>query len=165
MEDYPVTFNEKKLKILEGLNRPQAQYSDLSPKGSVDDGVRDVIGTINTINGLVTTSSCAGRIAVFLEGRQKARDKAIPVGSEAPRSDAPTKGLGGNWLFVSHERINVDDHRASLSQLLNLSQGQPGLRSVAPSQSRRFVKFQFEPMVDLHFHTPKRVSALRGLVG
>lgn len=43
---------------------------DLSPKGTVDVGIRELIGEINACEGLVTTSSCAGRVSVFLEGRR-----------------------------------------------------------------------------------------------
>src|SRR5689334_3638228 len=52
-------FQEKKKKILKQLNTPDAEYSDLSPKGSVDEGIRDLISDINEVSGLVTTSSCA----------------------------------------------------------------------------------------------------------
>ena len=67
----PQTFETRKSKILAELSTPDAEYSDLSPKGSVDEGIRDLIQDINGLPGLVTTSSCAGRISVFLEGRKK----------------------------------------------------------------------------------------------
>lgn len=49
---------------------PDDEYTDLSPKGTVDAGIRDLIDEINGLDGLVTTSSCAGRVSVFLEGRR-----------------------------------------------------------------------------------------------
>lgn len=36
----------------------------------MDAGIRDLIDEINAVDGLVTTSSCAGRISVFLEGQR-----------------------------------------------------------------------------------------------
>lgn len=39
----------------------------------MDAGIRELIGEINAREGLVTTSSCAGRVSVFLEGKKKKR--------------------------------------------------------------------------------------------
>src|SRR5689334_16583600 len=39
--------------------------ADKSPKGNVDDGVWELINEINAVEGLVTTSSCAGRVSCF----------------------------------------------------------------------------------------------------
>lgn len=50
---------------------PDAQYTDLSPKGSIDEGIRELIRDVNALEGLVTTSSCAGRVSVFVEGSKK----------------------------------------------------------------------------------------------
>ncbi|KAL1881509.1 hypothetical protein Plec18167_003105 [Paecilomyces lecythidis] len=71
----PASFESRKRKILAELSVPDAEYTDLSPKGSVDEGIRDLIHDINTLAGLVTTSSCAGRVSVFLEGRKKKEKK------------------------------------------------------------------------------------------
>ena len=43
-------------------------YRDKSPKGSVDEGIRELINEINSYEGLVTTSSCAGRVSIFVDG-------------------------------------------------------------------------------------------------
>jgi len=51
-------FEARKQKILEQLDTPDAEYHDLSPKGSVDAPIRDLIGEINSLESLVTTSSC-----------------------------------------------------------------------------------------------------------
>ncbi|KAH0846750.1 hypothetical protein FOPE_11734 [Fonsecaea pedrosoi] len=64
----PATFAAKKSRILADLNQPEGAYSDNSPKGTVDAQIRDLIDEINRYEGLVTTSSCAGRVAVFVEG-------------------------------------------------------------------------------------------------
>ena len=135
----PSTFNCKKATILEGLSVPDSEYSDKSPKGSVDERIRELINEINAYDGFVTTSSCAGRIAVFQEGH---------VGS----SGVPGGKGGGKFLFVSHEPVYVSDDVASqqLSRTLGLDEehGACGARvseSWAPRQ--RFVRFAFEPMV------------------
>jgi tRNA wybutosine-synthesizing protein 3 len=67
----PPSFIRKKAKILSQLAVPAAEYDDLSPKGSIDDGIRDLIDEINACEAFVTTSSCAGRVSVFLEGQKK----------------------------------------------------------------------------------------------
>jgi tRNA wybutosine-synthesizing protein 3 len=69
----PPGFISRKRKILTDLSVPDAEYTDLSPKGSVDEGIRDLIRDINALEGLVTTSSCAGRVSVFVEGSKKQR--------------------------------------------------------------------------------------------
>jgi tRNA wybutosine-synthesizing protein 3 len=68
-------FVVRKSKILSDLSVPDAEYTDLSPKGSVDEGIRDLIRDINALDGLVTTSSCAGRVSIFVEGSKKTYKK------------------------------------------------------------------------------------------
>ncbi|KAJ4386695.1 hypothetical protein N0V93_009593 [Gnomoniopsis smithogilvyi] len=76
----PKTFTQRKRKILSALAVPDEEYTDLSPKGTVDAGIRDLIDELNRVEGFVTTSSCAGRVSVFLEGR-KVREGGGDVGS------------------------------------------------------------------------------------
>ncbi|QSZ34631.1 hypothetical protein DSL72_007485 [Monilinia vaccinii-corymbosi] len=130
----PQSFISKKKLILSKLAIPTDKYDDLSPKGSVDEGIRELIDEINSLRGCVTTSSCAGRVSVFLEGRRSfdggeeeeeeedgdgqviaAARGAGTLGNEIPdvslRGPAKTagvggKGGGGRWLFVSHEAID-----------------------------------------------------------
>lgn len=66
----PPSFTRRKQAILEQLSVPDEDYTDLSPKGTIDAGIRDLIDEINGLDGLVTTSSCGGRVSVFLEGRR-----------------------------------------------------------------------------------------------
>jgi len=68
MPPLPTAFLHKKNKILAGLSVPISEYDDLSPKGSIDFGIRELIDEINANEGWVTTSSCAGRVSVFMEG-------------------------------------------------------------------------------------------------
>jgi tRNA wybutosine-synthesizing protein 3 len=129
-------FTSKKSKILDALSVPDSDYTDLSPKGSVDKGIRHLIDEVNVIDGLVTTSSCAGRVSVFLEGR-----KALDAGDEDGEIATPGgKGGGGNWLFVSHDPVVGDGWVGELG----LSQDDGS--SEAPA-GRRLIHFKFEPMV------------------
>jgi tRNA wybutosine-synthesizing protein 3 len=77
------TFAAKKAQVLSLLTQPEEDYNDKSPKGTVDAQIRDLIDEINAYGGLVTTSSCAGRVAVFVEG-----PKAKSVGGGQSRPDA-----------------------------------------------------------------------------
>lgn len=145
------TFNRKKATILEGLSVPDSEYSDKSPKGSVDERIRELIDEINAYDGFVTTSSCAGRISVFQEGNGQGSDswnEEDAVGS----SGVPGGKGGGKFLFVSHEPVYVAGDVASqqLPRILGLEEepgasGAGGSESWAPGQ--RFVRFAFEPMV------------------
>lgn len=142
-------FEARKQKILEQLDAPDEKYHDLSPKGSVDAPIRDLISEINRIDGIVTTSSCSGRISVFLEGRKADSDPSKPVeeGGE-PRAGPGGKGGGGAWLFISHDPVEVTD-AASASELLSRFE----LEDAAAGTSRdvdvhsRFIHLKFEPMV------------------
>lgn len=162
-------FFQRKAKILSDLEVPDSTYTDASPKGSVDEGVRELISEINRHPGLVTTSSCAGRASVFLEGQ-----KAPPT-QEAPDGTAPGdldgqplsqlagevggKGGGGHWLYVSHDPFDADagEHGSWASLLF----GDPHMaRSTDPvphgdvdgSSPTRLIHFKFEPMI-LHVLT------------
>ncbi|KAM3467294.1 hypothetical protein MY5147_006216 [Beauveria neobassiana] len=123
-------FEARKLKILEQLAVPDAEYSDASPKGTVDVGIRPLLAEINAAAGFVTTSSCAGRVSVFVEGRKTAAattttatgddqddvndgsggtEQSDGLGPMQPVVAAQTvaglggKGGGGTWLYVSHD--------------------------------------------------------------
>lgn len=139
-------FESRKRKILEDLSIPDIDYTDLSPKGSVDEGIRDLIHDINALPGLVTTSSCAGRISVFLEGRKKQLQ-------QQQRQFAPSGGKGaGRWLYVSHDPLkesqqNTQDAKP-LHEMFGLvpGDGKPP-RLQGESQAPRLVRFHYDPMV------------------
>ncbi|KAL2874647.1 hypothetical protein SGCOL_010208 [Colletotrichum sp. CLE4] len=141
----PATFTSRKHKILEQLSVPDAEYTDASPKGSVDVGIRELIDELNALDGFVTTSSCAGRVSVFLEGRKAGgaagtdQGTAAAVVSSSSQDDqgnddtAPTtavletiagpggKGGGGTWLFVSHDPVSeTHDNDEDLLRLFGL---------------------------------------------
>ncbi|KAI3327379.1 methyltransferase TYW3-domain-containing protein [Xylariaceae sp. AK1471] len=170
----PRSFSQRKERILELLAVPDAEYSDASPKGSVDEGIRELIGEINVLEGYVTTSSCAGRVSVFVEGR-KAGDYEgeKDVGEEEGNADGARratlaavggKGGGGAWLFVSHDPVVVDEggerrRGEDVKRLLGLYGsmeseevlGDMGKTS-SSSKDTRLVHFKFEPMI-LHVLT------------
>ena len=61
------TFTTKKQRILSQLAQPDDEYTDLSPKGSVDEGVRELIAEINAFDGL---SLVGGRCVEMLDWRR-----------------------------------------------------------------------------------------------
>ena len=75
----PTSFTAKKNHILASLAQPTDTYTDLSPKGSVDVPIRNLIDRLNAIEGFVTTSSCSGRVSVFAEGEKSNAPKPSPT--------------------------------------------------------------------------------------
>lgn len=124
----PVSFQERKRKILQDLGVPDEEYQDLSPKGSVDEGIRELIGVINGLPDYVTTSSCAGRIAVYQEGAKGAKG-------------------GGQWLFTSHEPITVPQQADEETLLSKFSLPNEPASAPPDSEGVRFIHFKSEPMV------------------
>ncbi|KAK4133366.1 hypothetical protein BT67DRAFT_340775, partial [Trichocladium antarcticum] len=174
------TFKLRKEKILSQLSVPDEQYTDASPKGSVDAGIRHLIAQINAHAGLVTTSSCAGRVSVYLEGRKSAEggkgpapddgQREMPEGGESQSrrriggggsangnagSSAGGKG-GGEWLFVSHDPVPGGAHDAGYGWLLGSGPRQAGEETgqdaVDSAEAPRLIHFKFEPMI-LHVLT------------
>jgi tRNA wybutosine-synthesizing protein 3 len=143
--DMTTRFIARKQKILEQLDAPNGDYHDLSPKGSVDAPIRDLIGEINSLDGLVTTSSCSGRISVFLEGRKTDTEAADPASEhEASRAGPGGKGGGGAWLYISHTSVDTTSEHNFISEF--------GLRKAAttdevPAVSCSYIHLKFEPMV------------------
>ena len=156
---FPQSFLSKKRTILSQLAIPAEEYDDLSPKGSIDVGIRELIDEINRSEGWVTTSSCAGRVSVFLEGRKKdvdlenhetSAESVEDVGESRARVGG--KGGGGKWLFVSHDPVVVDgESNKDLAAMLGMVRA--GETEVEKKQTgsellgRRFIHFKFEPMV------------------
>lgn len=96
----------------------------------------------------MTTSSCAGRVSVYLDGQKSKGDVSREDGEEG-EGKSGGKG-GGRWLFVSHDPVslNVVKEEEGWS-------GYFGLKPVLPSKEKnlgkdsRLVHFKFEPMVCL----------------
>jgi tRNA wybutosine-synthesizing protein 3 len=138
-------FDARKQKILEALDAPADVYQDLSPKGSIDAPIRSLIDDINRIDGLVTTSSCSGRISVFLEGRKEEANHTESL-EESPAGPGG-KGGGGAWLFISHDSISItrDAENSSFMSEFKLCEGDSV--GEAPLVSSRYIHLKFEPMV------------------
>lgn len=156
----PSLFEGKKAKILQQLSVPDSTYQDASPKGSVDEGIRGLVDEINVLDTLVTTSSCAGRIAVYLEGKRKGKTITEIDSTEVANAGAGGKG-GGQWLFVSHDPLSEGQQNQELTSMFGMS-AQGGISMPASTQDVRWVRCKFEPMVgnllSLIFLVPKVFS-------
>lgn len=167
LPESPLQFSLRKVKILEQLQVPDTDYTDASPKGSVDEGIKELIAEINAYDGFVTTSSCAGRVSVFLEGVKE--DSGPSTGpDEEQQSRAPNqlassggKGGGGKWLFVSHDPLDRSEGSSDATSKGNHWRDEFALPAVdgaamasmcsisAGSRRPRLIHFKFEPMVGL----------------
>ncbi|KAE9978287.1 hypothetical protein BLS_009470 [Venturia inaequalis] len=136
-------FQAKKRKILEQIEVPDDEYTDLSPKGSIDVGIRHLVREINKIHGLVTTSSCAGRISVFLEGTKKTSPRPLREEDSAqePAIAGPGGKGGGKWLFVDHEPVSKTSSTLHALFGIDTAPASP----IGPGA--RFVHFKFEAMI------------------
>lgn len=159
----PAGFVAKKTKILTDLAGPIEAYTDASPKGSIDTPIIPLIANINTLPQFVTTSSCSGRISIYLEGSKEGghvEEHGIPTGEpseegeggEAAKGEVEHKatvagtggkGGGGRWLYVSHDPVDLSKV-GSLSELLGLVEEKTGGEVTAGS---RLIRFKFEPLV------------------
>ena len=152
----PSNFTAKKDAILASLAVAEASYTDLSPKGSVDEAIRPLIERINALEGVVTTSSCAGRVSVFLEGSRHAKPKEnrhdaenIHGGLKEQAAVPGGKGMGGRWLFVSHSPVHFPTGVDSLASQLGMCHQQElyDYQNAIEVSQIRLARFQFEPMV------------------
>lgn len=130
-------FDQKKDSILREINSTNNGVKDLSPKGSIDTKCIPIIELINSNNDMVTTSSCSGRVSVFIEGI-KAQEK---IGS---------KGNEGHWLYVNHD-YDIKNWYKSIKFQYNL-EGFPD------SELTRFILFKFEPLI-LHVKCRDNIMA------
>ncbi|KAG9790378.1 hypothetical protein KCU88_g1291, partial [Aureobasidium melanogenum] len=139
--EIPPSFKAKKAKILSLLGQSDEAYTDKSPKGTVDAQIRELIAEINAYDGLVTTSSCAGRVAVFVEGPKRKlkpeseilevqagngepingakghADDGVSTGRSTGTTTASPGGKGGGrWLYVSHDPIPMPKSNLKASE-------------------------------------------------
>lgn len=156
----PHSFVAKKKRILQNLAVPIDSYDDLSPKGSIDREIRDLIDEINQLEGCVTTSSCAGRISIFLEGNKVSESRVISssknrveIGNfqddviRETTAGVGGKGGGGRWLFVSHDKLSIEEHNSDLTETFGMVKRSEE-RSVQTYEfGSRLIHFKFEPMV------------------
>ncbi|KAL1970337.1 hypothetical protein VTN77DRAFT_5497 [Rasamsonia byssochlamydoides] len=171
----PPGFLSRKRKILADLSVPDDQYTDLSPKGSVDEGIRELIRDVNALEGLVTTSSCAGRVSVFVEGSKKRKEKnresrhdsdfrakkhpaegndhddavnRVKPEQQQERTFAASGGKGeGHWLYVSHDPLILDKTgKKSFHELFGLLPGDGKPRMQKADGSKQGIR-----LVRFHF--------------
>lgn len=86
------SFTQKKQSILKEISANGPENLDASPKGTIDEHCIPIINLINSHRDMVTTSSCSGRVSVYLEGTQ---------------SKLVLKGNEGKWIFVTHDTTNL----------------------------------------------------------
>ena len=107
------TFNQLKINILNNLYGGGNASGDKSPKGSLDEPIKELVYLINQNPNYVTLSSCSGRIALF--------DPCAKIGT-AVRCDYTSKAAlkqsinrkktgkgGGTWLLSSHAPVRFLD--------------------------------------------------------
>ncbi|OAA60691.1 tRNA wybutosine-synthesizing protein [Cordyceps fumosorosea ARSEF 2679] len=149
-------FEARRSKILAQLAVPDAEYSDASPKGTVDAGIRPLLDNVNAAAGFVTTSSCAGRVSVFVEGRKTAAAAAAD-GELGTVAGPGGKGGGGTWLYVSHDPHPLVGQGVVVDWVKELGlSGEHGDAAVLDAtggfgvggdSERRLIHFKFEPML------------------
>ncbi|KAK3052061.1 hypothetical protein LTR09_006653 [Extremus antarcticus] len=154
-------FDAKKKDILKQFSVPAGEYTDASPKGSVDEPIRELVDEINNTNGYVTTSSCSGRLAVFLEGPPRVTatpsdgPEGEPTNAENGLSVATSAGGkgGGKWLFTSHAPVGLAnlDEEGAVSSLLGF-EATKQLSFPKGDDDIQRVHLKFEPMI-LHILT------------
>lgn len=167
-------FVARKRRILQLIDVPEEDYKDLSPIGAIDPGIRQLVHQINALDGFVTTSSCAGRIAVYSEVQRGPGtiDTAAPeelAASIQVTSEGPSKSGkgGGEWLYVSHEPVKKlgKSSDGELATMLGFSADNilgPAARSASPGG---LVRFKFEPFVSEPAQSKVAARALpRGIV-
>lgn len=153
-------FDAKKTQIVQRLARPEGEYNDASPKGSVDENIRELVAEINGTTGFVTTSSCSGRVAVYLEGPKRpvdsgdlaTQDRVDERERSANNAPAPTSGKGGGrWLFTSHEPVDVAGLSDEGTVYASLGiESATYLSFPQDGEKARFVHLKFEPLVCQH---------------
>jgi tRNA wybutosine-synthesizing protein 3 len=99
LPDPHASFEASKQRILAQLAVPAEEYDDLSPKGSVDAPIRALIDRLNSAPGFVTTSSCSGRVSVFVEGNKK-RATVLPSGIVIAENDPAAEMLAGSLGLI-----------------------------------------------------------------
>ncbi|KAH6667528.1 methyltransferase TYW3-domain-containing protein [Halenospora varia] len=147
------SFLAKKKRILQQLAVPDEDYDDLSPKGSVDLGIRDLIEEINALEGCVTTSSCAGRWKGGENGEGEGEGERENVATTT--AGVGGKGGGGRWLFVSHDPVDMTKSALNCAEMLGMQrrdEAEMELSIRGSAREARFIHFKFEPMI-LHVLT------------
>lgn len=128
-------FDTRKANIINQINDTNESNPDASPKGTLDTLLVPLIDLINGHPDMVTTSSCSGRVSVFLEGERDA--KVLNKDFEKLGG----KGQGGRWLFVTHDSKELDTDWWARVKSFSIEDSQ------YQSNSRRYILYKFEAMI------------------
>jgi tRNA(Phe) wybutosine-synthesizing methylase Tyw3 len=90
----PQSYHQRKAHVLAQLSSGEI---DKSPKGFIDEHIADLCHWINKRPNIYTTSSCSGRITLFLHGEES---------------------KGGHWLLATHDKTTEEEVANSLLQLI-----------------------------------------------
>lgn len=123
-----MSFEQKKRHILSQISVTDEENPDASPKGTIDEAIVPLMDQINKHDDFVTTSSCSGRVSVFLEGTKD----PTKLGG---------KGLGGKWLYVTHSKCELSQSSGGWWDQVK------AYKDPAPSDETRYILYKFEPMV------------------
>ncbi|TPX65314.1 hypothetical protein SpCBS45565_g05250 [Spizellomyces sp. 'palustris'] len=131
-------FDARKQEIL-------AFAVDKSPKGSIDEPVRPLLDVVNKCKDLVTTSSCSGRVAIYVDADPSTLEKVKK---------------GGIWLSVSHDPLLIEDSTRLWSSLFPTHPEPTSIEfcPATPSLSDPIIYFKFEPFI-LHVLTRSSEAA------
>lgn len=165
-------FKAKKRNIIDRLSVPDDDYSDASPKGHVDEGISKLVTEINSLPNFVTTSSCSGRVAIFVEGAAGSSGSTNVSSEEDGQITSPSRNEkasrsggkgGGKWLFHSHIPLSVGSAMLAQPGAVYSSIGFPTGNQIAvpsPSDEPQYIHMKFEPMVYLPSLRPKIASCI-----
>ena len=106
MED--VDFPARKRAILRELNNGEI---DRSPKGFVDDRCLPVIELLNKLDNYVTTSSCSGRVSLWISKDDSNENEE--------HQDSKKKSQGGSWLWITHDEPVMEDALTAMEKVGN----------------------------------------------
>ena len=121
-------FESRKLKVLSALQLdPNTDNPDKSPKGFIDEPIIELISCINGTDKYYTTSSCSGRISLFLQENK-------------------IKQKGGEWLMISHNYINHHSIENAINSYKNKILQQNNTPNVSISNFME-ISLKFEPFI------------------
>lgn len=155
-------FEQKKKHILKQIELTDDDHHDASPKGTIDAPLLPLIHLINKNKDMFTTSSCSGRVSVFLEGD---RIVAQPSNEETKtgentdtkmvREKIGGKGAGGKWLFVTHDPNDLQTDKW-LDEIKNYQEDRSTDEDT--SAPKRYLLYKFEAMI-LHVKCRNKETA------
>ena len=127
-------FDQKKKSILAEIGATDEITPDASPKGTIDEFCIPIIHLINSNKDMVTTSSCSGRVSVFLEGMKNIDQDDIKIGA---------KGNYGRWIFVTHDPKDLPDWSSSV----DFKYITDGSSYISTDVNTRYILYKFEPLI------------------